>query len=801
MTLGAFPAATFDGLVVNDVVVSMLDASDFPWEDMDLDHAGLAQASGNAPRITVSVSVTATGSGPLSGALRLSMASGFTAVPGAARISPAPSGATTDLGAPSVVNGQTVWNLTGIQPGTAYTVNVDVWPGLVLGSQPFRGQLDLGGSTQVFSPQAFTVVAPSDAGATRATATNITRDTLVLGYVSSPGDVDVYHFDSSTVGRAPVQIQLGHQAADSDLVVYGPADPQPSSRTARAQPGPGVAPTPDVAGDPSDPAQTGDTKLLTGESVTASSTNAGLADDAVSAVKPDLIQVAGNEGATSPKPYSLRVRVGLNEPQPACAAYSGTGGVAGSASLAALPTGLDTVFLVNQQRLGDKYGTTRAAAVMAALQQLAGRSDLGVHGAVLSVEGDPAVSSAYAAWNAQPCAVANANGVVDAINGLVDRARAARPTLHNLVLVGADDMVPMARLADTTAANGEKQQAAELDPASVLAGTLAQNVFLSDDPYATTSPIAYLNRKLYTPDLAIGRLVEKPEEIITALSEFQANSGVLSPDGGLVTGEDVFADGAGAVADTLQSSLSTAKGSPVSIARLDDPIVANGTWSATALQTGLHSAPKVTGLFGHFDQSALVAGDGSLLDVTDAIGTSGLPGGARLVFSMGCHSERADRRRRARRRLGAGLRGSRRGLHRVDRFRLRHPRRHRAPRTALQPARAPTRRRGDRRRRPHVREADLPRDPGPVRQLRREGRRRDGVLRPPDVPARRGTHGANQPDGADHRRHRYRHRASRSRDHQPDVHRDLRPRRHLLDSWSTSRRRAAPRFARSRRAR
>ena len=83
----------------------------------------------------------------------------------------------------------------------------------------------------------------------------------------------------------------------------------------------------------------------------------------------------------------------------------------------------------------------------------------GVVGAVLPVEGDTAVAGAYTRWNADPCDPDLANGVVDPIVALVSRIRTERPSVKNIVVVGADDIVPMARLADTTRAGNEKSYA------------------------------------------------------------------------------------------------------------------------------------------------------------------------------------------------------------------------------------------------------------------------------------------------------------------------------------------------------
>ena len=73
-------------------------------------------------------------------------------------------------------------------------------------------------------------------------------------------------------------------------------------------------------------------------------------------------------GATSSKPYVLRVRTESITPPGACPAYAGSGGTVGTLNLNGLPNTLETLILVNQKRLGDRYGqATVDATVMASL--------------------------------------------------------------------------------------------------------------------------------------------------------------------------------------------------------------------------------------------------------------------------------------------------------------------------------------------------------------------------------------------------------------------------------------------------
>ena len=255
--------------------------------------------------------------------------------------------------------------------------------------------------------------------------------------------------------------------------------------------------------------------------------------EAVDAIEPDLLQVSSYNSSTSNLPYVLRVRE-IDPPRtPTCTAYAGTGGVAGVLpDLTALPPDLTTIILVNQERLGDTFGAAAADDVMAALTTFAARLD--VNGVVIPVEGDPDVASAYAAWNANPCLADRANKVVNEITGLVVGIRngalpgvAAHPALANVVIVGGDDIVPMARLDDTTRVGNETGYADTFDVNGPYYGALSTSHFLSDDPYGDLDPIQWATRRLYVPELALGRLVESPTQIIAQVDAFGAASGRL----------------------------------------------------------------------------------------------------------------------------------------------------------------------------------------------------------------------------------------------------------------------------------
>ena len=92
-------------------------------------------------------------------------------------------------------------------------------------------------------------------------------------------------------------------------------------------------------------------------------------------------------------------------------------------------------------------------------------------------------------WNDNPCSVDGANGVVAAISAVVDQLRADNPTIQNVVIVGGDDQIPFARLADGATQSNERDYGAATFAGenNVEADALSLGYYFSDDPYAADS--------------------------------------------------------------------------------------------------------------------------------------------------------------------------------------------------------------------------------------------------------------------------------------------------------------------------
>ncbi len=85
---------------------------------------------------------------------------------------------------------------------------------------------------------------------------------------------------------------------------------------------------------------------------------------------------------------------------------------------------------------------------------------------------------------------------------------------------------------------------------SASEASLRRDYVLSQDAYGSKTQISLRTSNLPIPDLAVGRLVELPDEIAGMIDAFTANP-VMTPSSSLVTGYDFLADVAGASADRI----------------------------------------------------------------------------------------------------------------------------------------------------------------------------------------------------------------------------------------------------------
>ena len=663
-TIGDIQSSLPDTITVADAIVALVPTKALSWESIPFDDLKLP-LHGGTPAVAVTAQFTLAADRD-TGSTQLTVALPPQAiyVPRNAVLAKQGGGFSVAAGGiePTISGGTLTFVIPAGAPAGRYNLGFPATATQAL-SAPLQ-----------FTATALSTGAPETASATipvvaadpsHASATPTLGDgDLYLGVLSSTSGAMTFNVGVPSVVGSVTQVSLSHLPADFDLVGYKPSTVAPvSARTFRSN---GLKSPPIGSTDPElggfvaapDVQALRDLSLAKDPATVASySSNRGTADEKIQLVtRPGdsgtyTFQVSGYNGAVSDDVFLVSVRQNVPAGSGACGTRSTV--AAAAASTGTIAAGTKTAFLVDTQRMIDVYGAPAYASMRAKLDAVAARPE--VAGSVISIDGDPAVRTAYSALNAQPCNAAAANGVVQAIDGLVDRLLQPVPganpwkDLTSVVVVGSDQQIPMARIADGTASSNEADYASETqqyDTAgnptapSPLSAAASARMMLTDDAYGSWNPIAWRDSALFLPDVALGRLVEKPSEIGAALDNY-ANSfpsgsqGRLDSSTALVSGYDFMADGATTI-DTALSAHIPSRQSLIS-----------NSWDKTALLSDLYPAgqsPAVDSLNAHFDHHSLLpaagntTGDLSSLVTTADVATNPNRLQGRLVFSMGCHS-------------------------------------------------------------------------------------------------------------------------------------------------------------------
>jgi uncharacterized repeat protein (TIGR01451 family) len=607
----------------------------------------------------------------------------FGYVPDSAEINGTPAEPTVDP-----QTGALSWDVpAGVCPGTS-PVDVEivfkVQPSPTAGSYVAHARIETGdGDVAIDESPQLTLTDSTEPNDSITQATPITPGSLVPATMAISGDVDYYKVDTTglTVGSL-VTLYLSHMQADDDLVLYGSVPQNLSSAPIPAKPIPAKSVGDQEGCLPSgyvlEP-QTLDTvpALSSGSfAVRGFSTNRSDQEEVVcTTVQPGDIATgyvllqATYHGAITPDGTSpsstVLARATVTPPAIQATCHGATLGSTGSTHLSdpntitsgeAMPAGTDALFVINEKRFGDLYGSAAETATLAKIQQLINPTNGLVDGQILAIDSYLAVAAAYGANPDVLCDPDSANLVVKRINEAVDDATGG--TLPpNIVIVGSDDVVPFARLQDLTTLGNQVAYAPNLvlnNFSNPTAQAMARGMLMSDGPYATRNPMPYFGNFVYIPEVAIGRLVETPLDIQNAIDQFIAFDGKLDPKTALVTSTDFSTPAGNAIASDLQARATDLNarttGDPYSVKELSSSNPATG-WTRAQLICRLNgnvgagcgtpafTPPGLISVNGHFDHFRTLPGNE---DVNDLVTTqdflnSTAPNGT-LLFTIGCNS-------------------------------------------------------------------------------------------------------------------------------------------------------------------
>ena len=206
-----------------------------------------------------------------------------------------------------------------------------------------------------------------------------------------------------------------------------------------------------------------------------------------------------------------------------------------------LPSSAHTLILTNREQLVALYGTTAVDEIMYNLAFLSSHPT--VKGVVVDVSADPAAANAYTLWLADPQNNTKANLVSEAVRDIVLQHRRSSPNLTYLVLVGDDRVIPFRRVADRAyLTQAYESLYAHAPVGSTVRAAQLENMSLNDDFYAASRPTIWDGQLLYIPDLAVGRLVEGPDDILSVIHAF-FSAPTVTVNRALVVGYSAFLDG------------------------------------------------------------------------------------------------------------------------------------------------------------------------------------------------------------------------------------------------------------------
>jgi hypothetical protein len=644
-----------DGITLG-VLLNWLTRQAASWESLPFASMGAQAFATDASRVTETVSFHLSSASvavqaPVTVTVTAAIPPGALYLKGTAQLVAA-GGAATPLADPVQTGNSLKWTLP-LRRGADYQVKVTLGPSLTIGPVgTLTASVAASGPAVVSDPvDGGTVTDTFESNDAPGTARPLAEGSVYTSYLTSAHDVDLYRFavpNDAEGGR--VVVHLTTPGKDYDLVVYRPGRLALRSAPLASIPLDGLPVGDDGVGvthalDPLQPDTLQDVPLLSGRTVAAISANrGGSAETAQLEVRSDdtlaladqrfyTIQVSGENGVFDNGYYALRIEVQKPPRPPDCLPRSFPYPPGTPVAAPAIPGTLNTLFVVNRDRLQRSYGAAAAARVMDELNALAKRSDLGVDGGVLQV--DTTVADAMGTWDANPCSSTLANAAATAVNDAIEAFRKANSTLQYVVLVGGDDQIPFFRTPDLTTLSNESEYASTLSSANnnEYLGAALSGDLMTDNPYGTPAPIPFLDRFLYLPTLSVGRLVETPDDIVKQVQTFQSSNGRLDPTSAQVSGYDFLSDGATGVGDALAATLGGA-----AVKRL-----IGDTWTLADLQNAVaNPAAGVLSLNAHYDHyRALPAdqnasGNASQLFTSDMLDHSTLT--RRYAFSMGCHA-------------------------------------------------------------------------------------------------------------------------------------------------------------------
>ena len=297
----------------------------------------------------------------------------------------------------------------------------------------------------------------------------------------------------------------------------------------------------------------------------------------------------------------------------------------------AVANNYNTIILADYGRMnGD------VTAMQERLADFAARPEVG--GVIVDLGSDARVAAANAQADIFTACPFAKNLVAFSIKEIIDSYRTLNPLAY-IVIIGNDDVIPFFRHPDQALLANERNYVPPVLDDTASQASLRLGYVLGQDRYGATIEISSKSDNLPIPDLAVGRLVETPDQVITMLDAYLSTTdGVVdAPDSALVTGYDFLEDSANAITNELESGLGNTAATLITPRDLapTDP----ASWTADDLRNLLlTNRYDVAFLAGHFSANSALAADYSTRLLSSELAASSVDMTNALIFSAGCHA-------------------------------------------------------------------------------------------------------------------------------------------------------------------
>ena len=194
--------------------------------------------------------------------------------------------------------------------------------------------------------------------------------------------------------------------------------------------------------------------------------------------------------------------------------------------------------------------------------------------------------------------------------------------------------IPFGRVLDNSAYANERGYASTFFGATnnQYLSTYGLGFLPTDDPLGDVN---YSGKGPYVPELAVGRLVETPTQILSQITQYITRNGAINPTRALTTGYDFLSDGATKISADFKAKVGTNNAQEL----------INNTWSKNNLLGAMFptsNPPTLDSINAHYDHFRSLPADENAAHREDILYTTadlvGRSTAGRVIFTMGCHS-------------------------------------------------------------------------------------------------------------------------------------------------------------------